>query len=142
MRPEEAGRTIGPSLELAGVGGSAASPKVPAEGVAPPPHLKSQEGWADLSPCLSCRWRGVALLPCPKSQLGWVDLPPCPQMQGRQAPLSESRGWAQNGPAPMRWSKDLGVHPPNVSSTQQRRCKSLALLFSLFFSIFSVTYVF
>ena len=56
--PAETGQTVGLPKEIAGASGSAAAPKVPAQGVAPPPHLKSYQGWADLSPLPRCRWRG------------------------------------------------------------------------------------
>ena len=131
MRLEEVGRTVVPSSELAGAGRFVAAPKVPAEGASPAaaplelvgvgrssaapevpldgvaslPRPKSQSGQVDLPPCPRCRWRGVAP-------------PPCPRMQGRQAPLLGIRGRAQNGPALMRWSKDLEVRPPNVSSAR------------------------
>ena len=119
VRPEEAGRIIGPSSESAGAGGSAATPEVPTEGRGPPPCSKSQRGRADPPLRPRCRGRGAAP-------------PPCPRVQGRRAPRPGSRGRAQNGPVPRRRSRDLGVHHPNVSNVQQRKCKSSTPLFSLF----------
>ena len=41
VRRAETGRTVGPSIEQVGVGGSAASPEVPGRGAAATPCLKS-----------------------------------------------------------------------------------------------------
>ena len=70
VRPAETGRTVGPPLEPAGVGGSTTAPEVPVEEGGPPLLLKSQQGQADLSPRPRCRWRGWLRCHAPRANRG------------------------------------------------------------------------
>ena len=76
----------------------------------------------------------------PQELAGAAGSTTAPEVPTREAsPYAWEPGAGSKQPVPMRRSRGLGVHPPNVSVTQQRRCKSPI---PLFFSIFTVTHAF
>ena len=132
VRPEEVGRTIGPSLEPSGAGRSATAPEVPAEGSGPaivPQEIAGMGGPVGM-PQEPVGVGGSAAMPeVPREGSGSTAVPP----DVREArPSAREQGWAQNGLVSRRWSMDLGVRPPNICNIQQRPCKSSTPLFFLF----------
>ena len=139
------GQTIGPSSGLVGTGGSATVPGVLMEdrwmgggGYAAAPHELIGAGGSVAAPDKLIGAGGSAAVPEEPTEGGGP--PTMPSEVRETSPSAREQGYARNSSVQASGSKNLGVHPQNVPTAQQRQHKSpIPLFFPVFlFFYFSV----